>query len=118
MIDNKKNTYAYYITAGLVLIHLFYLIIQRPYESGLNNFSIVFNQFAILFSLFWTIGSLVNISFLSTFYIYAFIGILYTVNFLGLIRSIVSLKELYFNKPRSAKSNKNVKNASETDIIF
>ncbi len=52
-VDNKKNM-VNNMAIGLVITHLVYLIVKRPYESGFNNFSIIFNQFAILFSFFWT----------------------------------------------------------------
>lgn len=52
LVDNKKKM-VYNMAIGLVITHLVYLIVKRPYESGFNNFSIIFNQFAILFSFFW-----------------------------------------------------------------
>jgi hypothetical protein len=104
----EKDMYSYYIAIGLTMVHIVYLTVKRPYEAGFSNFSIIFNQCVILFSFFWVLskGTPIDTISSSLIFIYISIGTFYSVNAFGIIRSLVAIKEAYWNKKKGPKPEK------------
>jgi hypothetical protein len=107
MIKNKEIM-NYYIGIGLISTHLLFLIVRRPYESNFSNFSLIFNQIAILFSFFWVFskGTPLDTAANTTYFVYGFIGILCAVNFFAIIRSVIAFKQNYFSNNECSKDKK------------
>lgn len=90
----------YFAIGGLLLINTIYLISRRPYVRPLCNFSIVFNSMFTLFGLLWVITK--NCSFdtpeASFWLLCLFVGLGYIVNLLGVVRSMLILKDIILNR--------------------
>jgi hypothetical protein len=98
----------YYIGIAMVTAHLLFLILKRPYDSKLSNLSLVFNEISILFCYFWVLSKGTPFDNIqnTTILVYTFIGILCVVNLLGIIRSVVAIREEYFVSRKAKGSDR------------
>ena len=89
-----NNDLLYYVSIGLVLVHFVYLIKKRPYKSNFSNITIIFNQFAILFTFFIVMCSqgLLDLASLMPTFCFICLGLVFAVDLLATIRSIIYLK--------------------------
>lgn len=89
-----NNDLLYYISIGLVLVHFVYLIKKLPYKSTFSNITIIFNQLVILATFFIVMCSqgLLDLASLMPIFCYVCLGLVFAVDLLATIRSIIYLK--------------------------
>ena len=96
----RFSNYTFQASAVIIVLHLVYICLQRPYEQGIHNFSIFLNQLTLVFAVGWLLWEkYFIIPFeVETLMLYCLLGFMAAVLFFSLTRTIFAVRRLYLDQ--------------------